>query len=211
MKSLRWVRWQGAPSADDDTISLAIFLAGKTANERETGLDSEDIREARLVDPNTGQPIELAEDDQAHYEAETSSRRCNSRARSGDCGGFLAPPGSYRKPAPKDRGFLCARPPRRRGRDRPQQSLYRVVSKAECASGQLLRLQVHGGGRRLEADPLVQRRAAQPPHRDHCRPAVDWRRRSRHPQYRVQPLHPSPCAASPPATASRIRRLPPTS
>ena len=47
-----------------------VYLAGKTANERETGLDKDDIKEARLVDPNTGQPIELAEDDQAHYDAE---------------------------------------------------------------------------------------------------------------------------------------------
>jgi type I restriction enzyme, R subunit len=53
-----------------EIIRRDIFLAGKTANERETGLDSADIREARLVDPNTGQPIELAEDDQAHYDAE---------------------------------------------------------------------------------------------------------------------------------------------
>jgi len=53
-----------------EIVRRDIYLAGKTANERETGLDSADIREARLVDPNTGQPIELAEDDQAHYDAE---------------------------------------------------------------------------------------------------------------------------------------------
>lgn len=53
-----------------EIVRRDIFIAGKTANERETGLDKDDIREARLVDPNTGKPIELSEDDQAHYDAE---------------------------------------------------------------------------------------------------------------------------------------------
>ena len=53
-----------------EIVRRDIFIAGKTANERETGLDKDDIREARLVDPNTGKPIELSEDDQAHYVAE---------------------------------------------------------------------------------------------------------------------------------------------
>ena len=64
-----------------EIVRRDIFLAGKTANERETGLDSEDIREARLVDPNTGQPIELAEDDQAHYEAEDFEQTIQIPAR----------------------------------------------------------------------------------------------------------------------------------
>lgn len=53
-----------------EIVRRDIFLAGKTSNERETGIDTDDIREARLVDPNTGQPIELGENEQAHFEAQ---------------------------------------------------------------------------------------------------------------------------------------------
>jgi type I restriction enzyme R subunit len=58
-----------------EIVRRDIYLAGQTANERETGLDRDNIREARLVDPNTGLPIELGEDDQAHYEAEDFEQR----------------------------------------------------------------------------------------------------------------------------------------
>lgn len=64
-----------------EIVRRDIFLAGKTANERETGLESADIRTARLVDPNTGQPIELAEDDQSHYDAEDFEQTIQIPAR----------------------------------------------------------------------------------------------------------------------------------
>lgn len=58
-----------------EIVRRDIYLAGQTANERETGLDRDAIREAQLVDPNTGRPIELGEDDQAHYDAEDFEQR----------------------------------------------------------------------------------------------------------------------------------------
>jgi type I restriction enzyme R subunit len=52
-----------------EIVRRDIFVAGQTANERETGLARADIPEATFIDPNTGRPIQFGEDDQTHYDA----------------------------------------------------------------------------------------------------------------------------------------------
>jgi type I restriction enzyme R subunit len=64
-----------------EIVRRDIFVAGQTANERETGLDRADIPDATFVDSITGKPVELSENEQAHYEAENFEQTIQIPAR----------------------------------------------------------------------------------------------------------------------------------